>query len=170
MKLQIKYYGFLACLILFCLMACNPKSSSSSTGDQEKMTKKTVQPKSNDSQATMPKKKSDGWNYVHDPEKPYAILDHELPMNPKYPEIPQSELGITVVKKDGWSESEMTFHESYCGQMMASVADQIDSEVFCKCFLEKIQYYYEPIYFKDAYEDQKRWNQYCYAAAAKAKE
>jgi len=171
MKSLMRYYGPLYCLLLLCMMACTPKNGSTASGDrvktdQEKIKKKTVKPSSK----STTKKQTNSWNYVHDNDKPYAILDHELPMNPKHPTIPQSELGITVVKPDGWTESEMTFHEGYCGQMMASVGETIDSEVFCKCFLEKIQYYYEPIYFKDAYEDQKRWNQYCYAEAAKAKE
>ncbi len=150
-------------LFLF-FTACNDSKAPSDTKMETKSTsaKTAAKPAANS--------KQNAWNYVHDPEKPYAILDHQLPMNKKYPNIPQSELGITIVSPDGWEEKEMEFHMGYCDQMMASVADQIRSEVFCACFLEKIQYYYEPIYFKDAYEDQSRWNQYCYAKAAKAKE
>ena len=72
---------------------------------------------------------------------------------------------ITIHFDDGWQKSDMDFHLSYCEQMMAGLSDKIDPKVFCPCFLDKIQYYYEPIYFKEAYEDQQQWNQECYQAA-----
>jgi len=39
--------------------------------------------------------------------------------------------------------------------------ENYDQVKFCECFLSKIQYYYEPIYVKESYEDQKKWNSYC---------
>lgn len=90
-----------------------------------------------------------------------------LKMHPDYPNIPLAERGITVVSKKGWDKQTMDFHRNYCSDMLASL-DSIDRATFCDCFLDKIQYYYEPIYFKEAYEDQKIWNQYCLAEAKKA--
>lgn len=79
--------------------------------------------------------------------------------------IPIAEQGITIMFDDGWKKEDMDFHLDYCKQMMAGVKDKINADVFCPCFLDKIQYYYEPIYFKEAYEDQKKWNEACYQAA-----
>ncbi len=79
--------------------------------------------------------------------------------------IPIAEQGITIRFDDGWKKEDMVFHLDYCKQMMAGVKDKINADVFCPCFLDKIQYYYEPIYFKEAYEDQKKWNEACYQAA-----
>ena len=75
--------------------------------------------------------------------------------------IPIAEKGITVVNPNGWTEQNMSFHLDYCAQMLAAVANEYDPTVFCPCFLDKIQYYYEPVYFKEAYEDQKKWNESC---------
>jgi len=86
--------------------------------------------------------------------------DADLEMNPQYPNIPKSEKGITVVNPNGWEEKTMEFHLGYCAQMVGSL-ENIDAAIFCECFLAKIQYYYEPIYFKEAYQDQTVWNQYC---------
>lgn len=79
--------------------------------------------------------------------------------------IPIAEQGITIMFDDGWKKEDMDFHLDYCKQMMAGVKDKINADVFCPCFLDKIQYYYEPIYFKEAYEDQKKWNEACYQTA-----
>lgn len=87
-----------------------------------------------------------------------------LQMNPKYPNVPLAELGITVVNKDGWTTQQMDFHMDYCGQMMGSLKE-LDAQIFCECFLTKIQYYYEPRFFKEAYEDQQAWNRLCYETA-----
>lgn len=54
----------------------------------------------------------------------------------------------------------MDFQISYCGQMMQNQKD-INGDVFCKCFLDKIQYFYEPIYASEAYTDQVKWNSQC---------
>ena len=79
--------------------------------------------------------------------------------------IPIAEQGITIRFDDGWKKEDMDFHLDYCKKTMAGVKDKINADVFCPCFLDKIQYYYEPIYFKEAYEDQKKWNEACYQAA-----
>jgi len=75
--------------------------------------------------------------------------------------IPLAEKGITVVNPNGWTEQNMTFHLDYCAQMLTTIANEYDPTVFCPCFLDKIQYYYEPVYFKEAYADQKKWNEAC---------
>ena len=80
--------------------------------------------------------------------------------------IRKAELGVTIVNPDGWSESDMNFHLSYCAQMFANMPE-VDAGKFCPCFLEKIQYYYEPIFFKEAYEHQQKWNTECYELAKK---
>jgi len=79
--------------------------------------------------------------------------------------IPKAENGITVVSETGWTADQMTFHQDYCQQMMASL-EGYDVSKFCTCFLEKIQYYYQPIHFKEAYTDQQKWNQNCLQDAA----
>ncbi len=80
--------------------------------------------------------------------------------------ILRSEKGITVVRPDGWTSQEMDFQIGYCAQMMASVTD-IDGLKYCECFLERIQYYYEPIHAREAYDDQSKWNQECYQESMK---
>lgn len=74
--------------------------------------------------------------------------------------IPKAEKGITIVSETGWTKQEMDFQISYCGQMMQNQKD-INGDVFCKCFLDKIQYFYEPIYASEAYTDQVKWNSQC---------
>ncbi len=79
--------------------------------------------------------------------------------------IPKAEKGVTVVNQTGWSNDQMTFQQDYCEQSVASVADVIHPARFCSCFLSKVQFYYNPIYLKEAYADQQAWNQACYEEA-----
>jgi len=79
-------------------------------------------------------------------------------------DISKAEKGITIVLPDGWPQSEMDFQQSYCESMMASL-DNFNGTKFCECFLGRIQYYYKPIHAREAYEDQKRWNEECYGLA-----
>ena len=76
----------------------------------------------------------------------------------------KAEKGITVVLPDGWKESEMDFQQGYCESMMESL-ENFNGTKFCECFLGRIQYYYKPIHAREAYEDQKKWNEECYALA-----
>lgn len=85
-------------------------------------------------------------------------------MHPDFENIPLADLGITVVNRQGWTGDQMNFHMNYCMQMMGSI-EEIDPLKFCECFLTKIQYYYEPKFFKEAYDDQKTWNQHCFEDA-----
>ena len=80
--------------------------------------------------------------------------------------VRKPELGITVHFPDGWKKEDMDFHLNYCQQMMANV-QEIDGQKFCHCFLEKIQYFYEPIYFREAYDHQQKWNSECFLNAKK---
>lgn len=84
-------------------------------------------------------------------------------MHPKYPHIPLAEKGISVVNPEGWPTDQFEFHIGYCAQMVS--AQEIDGLTFCDCFLQKIQYYYPPQFFKEAYEDQKKWNTECFLKA-----
>ncbi|MGB0839102.1 MAG: hypothetical protein ACPGXL_03120 [Chitinophagales bacterium] len=68
--------------------------------------------------------------------------------------------GITVVNPDGWTTQQMDFQLGYCQDMMGNL-QEIDPLKFCECFLDRIQYYYEPIYAREAYKDQQTWNQEC---------
>jgi len=74
--------------------------------------------------------------------------------------LPKSEKGITIVSKDGWTKDQMDFQQRYCESMFEKL-ENYDPVKFCECFLAKIQYYYEPIYVRESYEDQKKWNTYC---------
>lgn len=133
-------YTFYSTLILFSfflLTSCSQKQSNSNT-----KTNKTEQ-----TQTT--------------PTAQTQINDSKPAMNPKYPNIPMAEKGITVVTPEGWDEKTMDFHIGYCAQMLANLSETYDPSAFCPCFLQKIQYYYEPIYFKEAYVDQQLWNQEC---------
>lgn len=85
-------------------------------------------------------------------------------MHPDYENIPLADLGITVVNPTGWTDDQMNFHLNYCMQTMQSIEEIVHLD-FCVCFLEKIQYYYEPKFFKEAYDDQKTWNKDCFDAA-----
>ncbi|MGB1204872.1 MAG: hypothetical protein ACPG5B_04450 [Chitinophagales bacterium] len=78
--------------------------------------------------------------------------------------VSKAEKGITVVLPDGWKESEMDFQQSYCESMMANL-ENFNGTKFCQCFLGRIQYYYKPIHAREAYEDQKKWNEECYGLA-----
>lgn len=95
--------------------------------------------------------------------------ENELPKRTDYPHIPVAEKNITMTDKDGWEEGTFDFHLGYCQQMMASIEDSVDIAVFCECFVSKIQYYYPPAFFKEAYEDQVKWNQLCYKKGYEAK-
>lgn len=128
-------YLFLSCLCLAMFGACQPAA----TVDSE-ASKSTSAPKS------------------------VPVNKDGLQMNPKHPNIPLAELGITVVNVDGWTTQQMEFHLDYCNQMMGSLED-LDPDSFCECFLSKIQYYYEPRFFKEAYQDQQAWNRMCYEQA-----
>lgn len=79
--------------------------------------------------------------------------------------VERAELGITIVAPDGWTKDQMDFQQRYCESSFEQL-ESIDGPIFCACFLEKIQYYYEPIFVKEAYSDQKKWNQVCYEAAS----
>lgn len=79
--------------------------------------------------------------------------------------IPKAENGITVVNQTGWANEQMSFQQDYCEQSVASVADVIHPARFCSCFLSKVQFYYDPIYLREAYADQKAWNEACYQEA-----
>ncbi len=109
--------------------------------------------------------KSESTNAVVKTVDPNEIGEQK--MHPDYPHIPLADLGITVVSEDGWDEKTLEFHLGYCEQMMGKLGDKYHTNVFCDCFVKKIQYYYEPIFFKEAYTDQKRWNQECLKAATK---
>ncbi len=77
----------------------------------------------------------------------------------------KAEKGVTVVNQTGWTNEQMGFQQDYCEQSVASVAEVIHPAKFCSCFLSKIQYYYNPIFIKEAYADQQMWNQMCYEEA-----
>ncbi len=74
--------------------------------------------------------------------------------------LPKAEKGITIVSKDGWTNDQMDFQQRYCESMFEQL-DGYNAIAFCECFLSKVQYYYEPIYVREAYDDQKKWNAYC---------
>ncbi len=80
--------------------------------------------------------------------------------------VPKSEKGITVANPDGWEDKQMEFQQRYCESMMENI-EGLEGWKFCECFLDKIQYYYKPIHFKEAYDDQQKWNSECYQEAQK---
>ncbi len=125
-------------LLLLCLIvACQQQNSSTATATKAtKTTTKTTKPK----------------------------VENGFTVTKSGKKIAKAEKGITVVSEDGWTDSEMTFQIDYCQQMMGNI-ETIDGEKFCKCFLDKIQYYYKPIYARDAFDDQKKWNQECFQEA-----
>lgn len=132
-------HTFYSAIILFCfflLTSCSQKKTSSKTNVNNPEQSKTT--------------------------KVQAQSDNSKPaMHPEYPNIPLAEKGITVVTPEGWDAKTMDFHVGYCAQMLANLSETYDPSLFCPCFLNKIQYYYEPIYFKEAYVDQQLWNQEC---------
>lgn len=79
--------------------------------------------------------------------------------------LPKADKGITVVSKDGWTKDQMEFQQRYCESMFEKL-ENYNAVKFCECFLNKIQYYYEPIYVRESYEDQKKWNSFCLQEAA----
>ena len=79
--------------------------------------------------------------------------------------IPKAQNGITVVNQTGWANEQMSFQQDYCEQSVASVAEVIHPARFCSCFLSKVQFYYDPIYLREAYADQQVWNEACYQQA-----
>ena len=106
-------------------------------------------------------------NQSTEPAQKTAASTEGLKMHPKYPHIPLAEKGITVVSADGWDEKTLEFHLGYCEQMMAKLGEEYHTYQFCECFVKKIQYYYEPVFFKEAYTDQGKWNQDCLKQATK---
>ncbi|MFK7907350.1 MAG: hypothetical protein AB8B69_19600 [Chitinophagales bacterium] len=79
--------------------------------------------------------------------------------------VPAAEKGVTVVNRTGWTNEQMEFQQDYCQQSLAGVADVVYPARFCSCFLDKVQFYYNPIYLKEAYTDQQAWNMSCYEQA-----
>ena len=79
--------------------------------------------------------------------------------------VRRSAMGVTSRFPDGWQKTDMDFHIDYCKQMMAK-AEGVDPDKFCRCFLDKVQYYYEPIYVRDSYEYQQHWNKECFEFAS----
>ncbi len=143
------YYYIMACLLIcLSLTACQQKADTTTS---EKTT------------TTASTKKGD--NKVKSPEV-IEEAGYKYVMTKTGRKVRKAEKGITVVNPDGWKASEMDFHQGYCEQMVGSLED-IDGTQFCKCFLDKIQYYYAPIHFREAYEDQTSWNQECYGEAEK---
>jgi len=74
---------------------------------------------------------------------------------------PLPDLGITVVNPDGWTDDQMSFQQNYCLTMFEKLEGEYDPDKFCLCFLDKVQYYYKPVYIFEAFEDQKTWNSHC---------
>jgi hypothetical protein len=147
MKIRIIISSVFVCLLLGCLTACQSGG--------EKPTQNNTAPVS----PTNNKGKVVGKSAIGDDlyEK-----DYETTATGK--RIRRSALGVTIRFPDGWKKEDMDFQIDYCQQMMASV-EKMDKLKFCTCFLEKVQYYYEPIYVRDSYEHQQPWNQECFAAA-----
>lgn len=140
---------FIVSILALLMVGCQD-TKKATTSTKKATATKTATPSST---KTEPKKQ-------YNTEDGLPNSDEELRMNSKYPHIPKAEKGITVVNKDGWDKKTMDFHLGYCAQMVGTL-ENIEHAVFCECFLSKIQYYYEPIYFKEAYQDQTLWNQYC---------
>lgn len=142
-------------LLLTFINACqSPSPDSSNTPKQTAPTATAANANSNQGNAV-------GTSEIGEPlyEK-----DYETTKSGK--RVRRSAMGVTIRFPDGWKKEDMDFQIDYCKQTMASV-QTIDSQKFCTCFLEKVQYYYEPIYVRDSYEHQQHWNQECFAAAQK---
>jgi len=135
------------CLLFFLLIntACNQAADTTTNTND---TKSTITTKSTPTSTT--KKAIEG--------KTVTLPTGEV--------ISEAEKGITIVSEKGWTKAEMDFQQGYCEQTMASLED-IDGMKFCECFLGKIQYFYKPIYAREAYEDQQKWNSECYQEAQK---
>jgi len=80
--------------------------------------------------------------------------------------VPLPDLGITVVNPEGWTEDQMNFQQNYCLTMFEKLEGEYDPDKFCLCFLDKVQYYYKPVYIFEAFEDQKTWNSFCLKESA----
>lgn len=92
-------------------------------------------------------------------ENIFEAKGKETDLRSKY-KIEKAEKGVTIVNVNGWTTDQMTFQLSYCEGMFKNITEYNSGE-FCACFLNKVQYYYEPIYIKEAYQDQKKWNSIC---------
>ncbi|MDA0198077.1 MAG: hypothetical protein OT643_04760 [Bacteroidetes bacterium] len=132
-------------MIIFCNLfissGCQNSSSTNNSGNQQTTTENTTIP----------------------------ATDSEFILSKSGKKLPKPENNITIVNENGWNEQDMTFQLDYCMQMMASVQN-LDANTFCTCFLSKIQYFYPPIYARDAYEDQQKWNSKCFEAAEQVKQ
>ncbi len=63
-------------------------------------------------------------------------------------------------RKTTWTDKDMEFQQSYCLQIMANIQD-LDKENYCKCFLDKVKFYYEPVDVLHAYRQERDFSQEC---------
>ena len=80
-------------------------------------------------------------------------------MHPKYPNIPYTTTFEGNVYPEGWSDNTKKRFEGDCREWISPYTH--DRSIFCDCFLDKIQYYYEPIYMDEAFTEQGRWYKEC---------
>jgi len=146
----MRYLLFLLLSFAICLVACNTDGKKNTSTEKKTVETQKAKPapakKAKPSNVTIGK---DGYTYI---------------TTNTGKKVHKAQQGITIVNHDGWTESQMTFQIDYCMQMMAKLED-VDSNKFCVCFLEKVQYFYKPIHARDAWDDQKDWNTDCYVDA-----
>ena len=151
--------AFLITMIIFCNLfissGCQNSSSTNTSGNQQTTT---------ETNSTAPPTSAQSSKDTTIP-----ATDSEFILSKSGKKLPKPENNITIVNENGWNEQDMTFQLDYCMQMMASVQN-LDANTFCTCFLSKIQYFYPPIYARDAYEDQQKWNSKCFEAAEQVKQ
>ena len=173
----------LATSILICLTACQnnkpnePNTTSSSQQQQQQpqihnatttaqQHEQQTHAKINQVRDSIINARKNGW--VKPPSTTVKIVktegDYAITETGK--KLPAAEKSITPISETGWRKEDMDFHQKYCEQMMQSI-ETIKAKEFCTCFLSKIQYYYEPVYFNEAYKDQQKWNAECFKNASK---
>lgn len=158
-------------LLILTFTACSPKHQQSNNSQKTAPTSTTNKEVTNQSKQTTENSSPTSAD-TSTPESAETDTQEEIVLTYTKTnsgvEVPKSDNGITIVNHDGWTESQMDFQQGYCEQMMAKM-DRIDGPEFCRCFLAKVQYYYEPIYIRDAYDDQQTFNKYCFRHAEQYK-
>jgi len=65
-------------------------------------------------------------------------------------------------RTSNWTEEDVTFHLDYCNKMMSQMQGfDIDANLYCKCFIDTVKYYYTTADVLDAYKQEVDFSKMC---------
>jgi len=68
----------------------------------------------------------------------------------------------TTKRTSSWTEQDVAFHVDYCNKMMNQMQGfNIDANLYCKCFIDTVKYYYTSADVLDAYKQEVDFSKMC---------